>query len=617
VLKLYRIAWTRKSSAIKIGIITASVVLSIGLAGLLGGQTPVTFQSRIVQSINDASYVRLLNTTPAETMMANEGSRVAPDLPIERMLLTLKSRPEQKAALAQLLADQQDPSSPFYHQWLTPEEFGQRFGSSQQELETILGWLKEHGFAVNGVANSRREIEFSGTARQVEAAFRTEMHWYELGRQRHLANATDISIPTAFTEVVSGVAGLHDFHARPLMTLTDGSHYLAPYDFATIYNVSSLWNLGFDGRGQSIAIVARSNINLNDVAAFRARFGLPENNPEIIAAGPDPGITDDEGEAYLDVEWAGAIAKGATVKLVVARSVRETAFYVVNNNVAPIMSVSYGICEVDMGRSDALFIFNLWQQAAAQGISIFVSSGDEGSAECDDAHSSSIATGGLAVNGLASTPFNVAVGGTRFNENKSHSLYWLNTNKISNLSSARGYIPEEVWNDFSGLWSTGGGVSVLWPTPSWQVGFGVPATDPGTVDQHHRYLPDVSLAASLYDGYVMRDAVGLNFAGGTSASAPAFAGIMAMINQMTGQANGNPNPLLYAIAAQSPSVFHDITAGSNSVPCVIGSRDCLSNGRTSGYDAAPGYDLTTGWGSVDAYALAHAWASLTRPPSNR
>ena len=610
VRKLFKATWTRKSLTTKIGIAVLAFLCSSLVGSLRVHSQTLPTLARISQFIDDSSLVTLENSTNMQIFTADDEGRVSPDLAMERILLILKSSPEQEAALEQLLAEQQDPSSRNYHQWLTPEEFGERFGASPQELEAVVGWLTEHGFAINNIANSRREIEFSGTASQVEEAFHTEIHQYESEGEPHIANATDISIPLALTPVVAGVVGLHDFHVQSMITRADGNHGMSPRDFATIYNVTSLWNQGFDGKGQSIAIVARSNINLNDVRNFRAQFGLPAKDPQIIVGGPelgpDPGPTRDEVEADLDVEWAGAVAKGATIKLVVSNDIGLSASYIVNHTLAPVMSVSYGGCESALGSANAQ-IGSLWQQAAAQGMSVFVSSGDSGSAGCENANSSSMATTGLGVNGLGSTPYNVAVGGTRFNENGSYATYWNRTNNFFNLSSARGYIPERVWNDGVRLWGTGGGVSTVWPKPSWQVGLGVPLADPGTTSGHHRYLPDVSLAASLYGGYVVRQDGHLGFVGGTSASAPAFAGIMAMINQMTAQTNGNPNPRLYAIANQFPSIFHDVTTGSNAVPCAIGSKDCLG-GRTVGYYAAPGYDLATGWGSVDAYALAHAWA---------
>jgi len=358
--------------------IVVGLFLCCGLVGSLRVQSQ-TLPSRIIEAIDDDSVVRLENTTDIRIGTAADEGRVSPDLPMERMLLMLRSSPEQEAVLEQLLAEQQDPSSPNYHHWLTPEEFGERFGASPQELDAVVSWLTEHGFTVDSIANSRREIEFSGTASQVEAAFHTEIHWYASEREAHIANATDISIPMALTPVVEGVVGLPDFTARSMMTRADGNHGMSPRDFATIYNVTSLWNQGFDGKGQSIAIVAQSNIKLSDVMNFRAQFGLRVNDPQIIIVpGSDPGITDDEGEADLDVEWAGAIAKSATIKLIVAKTAGLSAFYIVDNNVATIVSVSFGRCESELGSLGVQFFNIVWQQAAAQGMSVFKRLRDSG-----------------------------------------------------------------------------------------------------------------------------------------------------------------------------------------------------------------------------------------------
>jgi hypothetical protein len=546
---------------------------------------------------------------------------------MDRMLLLLKGSTEQEVALDELLRQQQDATSSQYHRWLTPAEFGDRFGASPEDTAAIMDWLKSHGFSVSGATNGRRQIEFGGTARQVEQTFQTEIHNYDLRGESYTANATDIAIPTAIAPVVAGIVALHNFpvKTRPPVkaaaNFTDGSHGVSPYDFATLYNVLPLWNSqGVDGTGQSIAVVAQSNINVGDISAFRTQFGLPANNPQVILTGADPGLVKgDQDEATLDSEWAGAVAKGAAIKVVASRSTNATpgiflsASYVVNNNVAPVLTMSYGVCE-SASLASAQFWGSLWQQAAAQGISVFVSSGDTGSAGCDDP-SVKAATRGFGVSSPASTPYNVAVGGTEFNEGGADSTYWNSTNG-PNVTSVKSYIPEVVWNDpGSELSSFGGGVSIFWSTPSWQVGFGVPTSDPGAAGQHHRYLPDVSLAASAeHDGYVFKLGSNLYSAGGTSVSSPAFAGIMALINQATGQANGNPNPRLYSIAAQSPSVFHDVTAGNNAVPCAIGSVNCAAAGVMAGYNAGPGFDLATGWGSVDVSALVQAWSSAKLPP---
>jgi subtilase family serine protease len=556
---------------------------------------------------------------------------------MERMLLQLTSSSEQQTALDQLLADQQDPASPRYHAWLTPEQFGEQFGADREDIDAITGWLESQGFQVTEVAAGRRSIEFKGTVEQVETAFHTQIHRYEWNGRQHIANATDISIPAALAPVIGGVVSLHNFGPRPFhhvisppiapqTDLSGGPHGLSPYDFAAIYDVSPLWTAGYDGTGQSIAIVGESDILMTDVTGFRAEFGLPVNNPTIIVNGTDPGIVPgDETESDLDVEWAGAVARGASIKFVTSASTNSSdgitlsAQYIVQHSTAPVMSLSYGLCEAQLGSGNS-FYGGLWQQAAGEGIAVFVASGDTGSAGCDSADSISPASQGFGVNGLASTPYNVAVGGTEFNDTASPSTYW-NASNNTQLASAKGYIPEEAWNESSytpgssanSLYAGGGGASIEWPRPSWQTATGVPS---GT----KRLTPDVSLSAAGHDGYLIEQGGALYLVGGTSASTPSFAGLMAIVNQYTHTTNGNPNSKFYALAASVPSVYHDVTAGSNAVPCVAGSPNCSASapsskvGEMNGYNAGAGYDLATGLGSVDANALVTNWGGTAAGP---
>ena len=607
---------------------------------------PLAAQDRITGPVDDRVVTRIPATTHRAIRGAQDNGRVAADTALDRMQLVLSSSPEREAALEQLLGDQQDPSSPRYHQWLTPQQFGERFGPSQAELDAVTGWLRSHGFRIDQVANGRRTVEFSGTVGQVEEAFRTEMHRYTVGGEAHIANSTDISVPAALASVVKGIVSLHDFRAKPQhhvlprsdlkaaapsYTNSDGSHNLTPYDFATIYDLGPVWNsLSVTGTGQKIAVISRSNISLNDVNTFRSNYGLPPAAVQILINGTDPGIlssTGDDIEASLDTEWSGAIAMGASVILVVSAStatsdgVDLSSAYAVDNNTAPIITYSYGNCEAENGTFNA-FYYNLWQQAVAQGTSVFVAAGDNGSAGCDDPSSTSPARHGFGVSGLASTPYNIAVGGTEFNDGGAGPTYWAPTNSTGQVSSALGYIPEVVWNESTylnsgnpdnGLWAGSGGVSSLYQTPSWQTGPGVPASDPGTTGGHHRYLPDVSLTAAGHDAYLVQAQATTMYIGGTSASTPSFAGIMALINQYTGSANGNPAARFYALAQSTSGVFHDIVSGTNAVPCVsgpfAGDPDCTGPtiaagvGTLGGYSAGPGYDLASGLGSVDAYRL--------------
>jgi subtilase family serine protease len=684
-------------------------------------------QSRITQTVNDTALITLKgNTHPLAQAQFDRGA-APPDLPMARMLLVLKRSAEQEANLQKLLDDQQDRSSPSYHQWLTPDAFGHQFGPSDQDLQTVIAWLQSHGFQITPPSRGRTVMEFSGTANQVQQAFHTEIHKYTVYGEEHWANASDPQIPTALAPVTTGIVTLHNFPRKPLYRLvgafsrvkgtgqyqlvspartgnpffTGGGgcgllsstcYALGPYDFAAIYNVLPLWSAAspIDGTGQSIAIVGQTDINLQDASDFRIVFGLPALNLNVIHNGPDPGIIapgGDETESDLDVEWAGAVAKGATIDFVVSASTNSTegvdlsAEYIIDNDVAPILSESYGACELDLGTAGNQFHNLLWQQAAAEGITVFVAAGDSGSAVCDRGNSPPM--NGLSVSGVASTPYGVAVGGTDFNDLHDPATYWNSANVSTTGASAKGYIPEMTWNDsctnsvfFQLTGSTtaesdcNNTSSTFWPIfltptggsggasncttpggsgpstcaggyskPSWQTGAGVP-------NDGKRDLPDVSLFAgdnlnaSTYlvcEGdlagecsTVLNNYVGI---GGTSVSAPAFAGIMAMVNQYTQSRQGEANYVLYPLAARSGAscnssgtvvsscIFHDVTTGTNAMPCVTNSPNCLTdtsgdkNGVLSGYDATSGYDLATGLGSVNVANLVNEWTSVTFQPT--
>jgi large repetitive protein len=608
-------------------------------------------QARSLGPIDESSRVTLKANRHPLASGANDQGEVSPDLPMERMLLVL--RPAAGPALRQLISDQQDKSSAKFHAWLSPEEFAAQFGPSKSDLQTVAGWLESHGFHVNRIARGGLSIEFSGTAGQVKQVFHAAIHRYLADGAQHIANASDPQIPSALERVVAGIVTLHDFQKQPAIRVlgeatriantsqwqpeftyqgaAGAMHYLAPGDFSKIYNTAPLIKSGVDGSGQSIAIVGRSNIFLSDVQIFRLAFGLPANDPQIIVDGPDPGdlFGQEEAEADLDVQWSGAVAPNATIKFVVSASTNSSdgvdlsAEYIVDNDIAPVMSTSFGACEAVLGQAENAFYNNLWEQAAAEGITVVVASGDSGAAGCDDPNAGP-AIKGAAVSGLASTPFNVAVGGTEFNENGNDSLYWSATNG-ADQSSVLGYIPEDVWNESCTdanqctsvtLFASGGGPSSIYTKPSWQAGPGVP-------NDGKRDLPDVSLAAAaLHDGYLLcqegsclTDGQGQLFnaevIGGTSASTPTFAGIMALVAQSAKSRLGLATFVLYPLAAsendngcnasgtpQSSCVFNDVTQGNNSV---LGQ---------SGATAGPGYDLATGLGSVNAANLVAKWGSV-------
>jgi subtilase family serine protease len=435
--------------------------------------------ARVTQPVDATNLVTLQgNTHPLARPEYDQGA--APDsLPMERMLLVLQRPAEQEAALRNLLDEQQIKSSASYHMWLTPEQFGEQFGPVDANIQAVTDWLGSQGFQVSRVAAGRTVIEFSGTAGAVRQAFHTEIHKFVVNGEEHWANASDPQIPAALRPVVAGFASLNNFprepmvqrvgafsrskatgEVRPLFTVSsNGSYYyaLGPTDFATIYNILPLWQASpaIDSTGQTIAIVASSNISIVDVENFRNMFGLPPNDPTIILNGPDPGIMQAGGEteADLDVEWSGAVARNATIDLVVSESTEATfggdlsAVYIVDNNLAPILSASYGGCEAFLGTGGNAFYNSLWEEGAAQGITILVASGDMGSGMCGVQSGEPATPYGLAVSGVASTPFNMAVGGTDFNDLNTWSTYWSSTNNSTTLSSALSYIPEMTWND--------------------------------------------------------------------------------------------------------------------------------------------------------------------------
>jgi len=347
------------------------------------------------------------------------------------------------------------------------------------------------------------------------------------------------------------------------------------------------------------------------VAKFRSMAGLAANNPTVTPAGADPGLANDQDEATLDVEWSGAVAPAAAIHLVIANSTATTdgvdlaAAYIVNHAIAPVVSVSYGSCEQQMGATELAFYNDLWEQAASEGMSVFVASGDAGAAGCA---APADATGTDAtVNGLCSSPYSTCVGGTEFDEGADAAQYWAAASTAS-YGSALSYIPEEVWNesasnDGTGLWASGGGASQVYAQPAWQ------AELTGTTEANGmRAVPDVALAAADHDGYFMVENGSCWIASGTSASAPAFAGMMALVDDQHGGAQGSANPGLYLLLNVSDRPFHSTPAGNNSVPGVAGFT-------ASGQD----YNLATGLGSVDGALLVQEWGAgrMAEPTTRR
>jgi len=690
------------------------LVVIVALAGVrASGQTKpdssATSQSaaipaRITQAIDEARMVQLKgNVHPLARSEFDQGA-VSNATPMKRMLLLLQRSPEQEAALQQLMAEQMSNESPNFHKWLTPDEFGRQFGPADADIQTVTRWLASHGFSGMKVSPGKNVIEFNGNVGQVRSAFHTEIHGFVVNGENRQANTSDPQIPEALTPVVAGIVSLHNFpmksmrhtvgnftrtaDGRVISELTGSTNQffaVGPADFAKIYNIPA----ALDGTGGNIAIIGLSSIDVQDTRDFRALFGLPANDPIVVLNGPDPGFGGEEGEAALDVQWSGAVAPKATIHYVLSEGTLTSdpiflgAEYVIDNNSDDAMSLSFGQCEASLGNAANVFFNALWEQAAAQGITVTVAAGDPGSAGCDNFNTAKVATLGLAVSGIASTPFNISVGGTDFDDVGNQAAFW-NQNPGANdpvtRLSAKGYIPEATWNDScaatvtptslatcagalatnivaasGGSSGTNAGAFAGYPKPPWQNGV--------TPADGHRDIPDISLFAS--DGpksqsfYVVCQADAASnpstscassgsfsflAVGGTSASAPAFAGVIALIGQSEATAGrsrrqGNANFVLYklgqtatnscdsssrtdpTVPAPAGCVFNDVTKGNISVPCAGGSPNCSSttsgtngvlvtvNGatKTPAFTTGARYDLATGLGTVNVANLAAAW----------
>ncbi len=585
-----------------------------------------------VRSISPTADTTVPHMVSPRLRRATDLGSAPADRTLSAVTLYLNRTPAQEAALTQLLLDQQNPNSPRFHQWLTPQQFGAQFGIAASDLAKVTAWLSSQGLSVTSTAPSSNAITVSGTIAQVQTAFGTRIHTVSLNGEQHIANVTDPVLPASIAGLVSDISGLNDFKpkARARVRTVDPrftssyaphNHFLAPGDFYTVYDVNPLLSSGINGSGITIGVMGQTDISLTDVAAFRTAAGLPANAPTVKFYDGDPGVsTADVPEAHLDVEWAGAVAPNATIVYVASKLYAFDALaQSILNNVAPILSISYGQCEQyatvsSMNRFNALF-----EQGNAQGQTIVGPSGDAGATDCDD-NPDAIVTStadGLTVDFPSSSPFVTGVGGTEFNEGGGN--YWSATNG-NFQGSATAYIPEMVWNDSStayGLGASGGGASAFFSKPAWQTGTGVP-------NDGSRDTPDVALAASgSHDPYLICSGGSctggtfrntdetLNVVGGTSDAAPSFAGILALVEQKIGGRIGNANPTLYALANSSfyNNIFHDVTVGSNNSACVAGSPNC-PNGGSIGFAAGPSYDQATGWGSVDAFNLANHWSTV-------
>jgi subtilase family serine protease len=651
-------------------ILSSVVLLLIGSLVTLRSQT--AGRELLRETVDNTKLVTLAGNTRPEASAENDLGPVADDLRMDHMMLQLKRSPQQERTVERFIDELHDPKSLNFHKWLTAGDFGRDFGLAESDIRTITEWLESQGFTVNSVYPNRMVIDFSGNAGQVARAFHTSIHNLNVNGAHHIANFSDPRIPEALAPAVAGVISMHDFRPhkmsrpkisragnqtiRPQYTIGEGGQafqVVVPADLATIYDFNPLFAKGITGMGQTIVVIEDSDLfAASDWTTFRSAFGLSQyTSASLTTVHPappsgtsncsDPGVNADDGEAILDTEWATAAAPGAAVVVaacadtIVTSGLQIAGQNLVNEATPPaIVSISYGGCEAENGAASNASINALYQQAVAEGVSVFVAAGDEGAASCDAGQAN--ATHGIGVSANASTQYNVAVGGTDYSDvlNGTVSTYWSQTNSAT-YGSALSYIPEIPWNDscagsllamysgyatgygsggfcdsiantslqeffevvaagsggpsncFTGMPATFGvsnGSCRGYAKPSWQTGLA------GIPNDGVRDIPDVSMFASdgdawghyavvcfsdLANGGAPCRGAPSNWGGfgGTSVASPVMAGAQALVNQNEGARQGNPNVVYYALAASTPSVFHSITQGDIDVNC-SGPENC-------------------------------------------
>jgi subtilase family serine protease len=666
------------SIAVRSAAVCSAVALCAALPAIsqTAAQT-AALQPRLTAPIDNSSRATLTGSRPPRAKAANDIGSVPPTMKLQGISIIFSRTPDQQAALDNLVAAQQNPSSPLYHQWLTPDQFAAQFGVADADLAAVQSWLEQQGFSIDSVSRSRNRIFFSGNAGQVASAFGAPLHYYKGPTETttHFAPSADLSVPAALSSSVLAITNLSDFRPRSHLKLRGpkgsqprftssqtGNHYLTPGDVATIYNITPAYNSGYTGSNQSLAIVGQSAISLTDISNFQTAVGIAGKTP-IITLVPNSGASEvyaadsDEAESDLDLEYSSTIAKGAQVYFVYVGNSRNYSVinsieYAIEQKIAPVISTSYGECEAAEGQSGYNELNSYLAQAATQGQTVVAAAGDNGSSDCYGEKGFTTAEQeALAVDFPASSQYVTGMGGTEFPAAdivSGNNTYFAAETTTDIINSALSYIPEQVWNDDSlasedpaePLSAGAGGVSIFTPRPSWQTGTigGVALPASGG----YRMVPDIALTASptyapfafctsdttfwatgqkasCNDG--LRDAAtgDLTVGGGTSFDAPTFAGLVAVINEAKGYTTGQGvvNSTLYSLAANTTtyaSAFHDITSGGNE--CSAGATYCGTGPQTTDYVSTVGYDEASGLGSINFYNLLTAWpASSGTSPS--
>ncbi|HWE87200.1 MAG TPA: protease pro-enzyme activation domain-containing protein [Terracidiphilus sp.] len=634
----------------------------------LGAQSPA---ARIQAEIDSSQLTPIRGSEHALAGSATDMGRMQAGARISGITLRFNRSAAQEAALDALMAAQQNPASPQYHQWLTPDQFAARFGVAQSDMDKVQSWLQQQGFAIDGINRSHTAIHFSGSAAQVESAFATGMHYFKVSGEKHFAPSTALSVPASVAPVVADIHNLDDFRPHPDHVILhrnftsgqSGNVFFGPGDIYTAYDVNTT---NMNGAGQTIAIMGQSAVTVTDIENFESAAGLTKKDPNLIlvpGTGASTSYSGDESESDLDLEWSGAMAPGASVVFVYTGNngnygTYDSADYAVDEGIGNIISMSYSTCELDPFLTSAYVTSQeaIYKQAAAQGQTVLAASGDQGSTSCyGDTNISSTATQeSLAVNYPASSAYITSVGGTEIaseysSGGSSIATYWKPASGSDVYPSLLSYVPEVAWNDDAAnasfasssgtpcsiqnpcLSSSGGGASTLIAQPSWQTAY-FGATGEANPDSKHRLVPDIAFYSSPgQPGYLYCTSdnsawgpsqtgscgagfrasssdVSLTVAGGTSFATPIFAGMVALLNENSKYITG---------AGEINNTLYTLAAssslyGNDFHDVTSGNNDCQApancNGTANyGYAAGTGYDEVTGLGSVDVGKLAHDW----------
>jgi subtilase family serine protease len=636
-------------------------------------------QPRITAAIDNSSRVTLAGSHPPRVSAADDIGAVSSSLQLQGISLVFSRSAAQQNALDALVAAQQNPSSPLYHHWITPDQYAAQFGVSDSDIAAAETWLEQQGFSVDRVSRSHNRIFFSGTAGQVANAFGVPLHYYLTPGNAlqptatHFAPSADLSLPAALSSSVLAVDNLSDFRlvphivrsgvqpAQPRFTSSQtGNHYLTPGDLATIYDITPAYNSGYTGSNQSIAVVGQSEVNMTDITNFQTAVGIAAKTPIVVLV-PSSGTPTiyadgDEAESDLDLEYSSTIAKGAQVYFVYTGNGNLGAFnaivYAIDQRTAPIISSSYGECEPALGKTQYTAYNADLEQAAAQGQTVVAAAGDDGSTDCYGGFNARNITGNeqLAVDFPGSSQYVTSMGGTEFptaDVTSGSNTYFDAQSTADIISSAKSYIPEMVWNDDTAsssdpqapISSGGGGVSIYTAQPTWQAGTigGVAISTSGG----KRMVPDLALTASPFNAPLafctsdttfwatgqkascnngLRDSTSgdLTVGGGTSFDAPTFSGLVAILNQAKGYSATSGQGVVNPTLYSLAATSVYATAFHD---ITSGGNQCLSGSSycsspgTTDFAATTGYDEASGLGSIDFFNLLTAWPSSSTTTS--